>query len=78
MLEGLSPLHLVLALAIAMIVLGPAKLPELGAAFGKTIREFKRAAGDLNEPVTSSITSLGVPGAAPTLAAEEPSEADQS
>lgn len=47
--EGLSPLHLVIVLVIAVLVLGPGKLPEVGAALGKTLREFRRATSDITE-----------------------------
>ena len=49
--EGLSPLHLVIILVVAVLVLGPGKLPEVGAAFGKTLREFRRATSDIAESV---------------------------
>ncbi|GAB7387802.1 Sec-independent protein translocase subunit TatA [Bacillaceae bacterium] len=34
---------LILILLIALILFGPSKLPELGRAFGRTLREFKDA-----------------------------------
>lgn len=34
---------LIIILIIALIVFGPSKLPELGKAFGRTLREFKDA-----------------------------------
>jgi sec-independent protein translocase protein TatA len=40
---GLSPAHLVLILAIALIVVGPGRLPETGAALGRALREFRDA-----------------------------------
>lgn len=44
MLEGLlQPTHLILILAIALILFGPRKLPELGQGLGKGIRGFKDA-----------------------------------
>jgi sec-independent protein translocase protein TatA len=47
MLEGLfQPTHLILVLAIALIVFGPGKLPDLGKALGDSIREFKKALND--------------------------------
>lgn len=42
---ALSPLHLVIILVVALLVIGPGKLPETGAALGKSIREFRDAVG---------------------------------
>jgi sec-independent protein translocase protein TatA len=36
-----GPLELVVVLAIALIVLGPKKLPEVGRSLGRGMREFK-------------------------------------
>ncbi|SDM53094.1 sec-independent protein translocase protein TatA [Fictibacillus solisalsi] len=38
---------LIILLVIALIIFGPAKLPEIGRAFGSTLREFKNSAKDL-------------------------------
>ena len=44
MFEGLfQPLHLLVILVVAVIVLGPKKLPELGKGLGESIRGFKKA-----------------------------------
>lgn len=40
---GLSPAHLIILLVIILIVVGPGKLPETGAAIGKALRGFKDA-----------------------------------
>ncbi len=40
---ALSPWHLILILGIALLVIGPGKLPETGAALGKAIRGFRDA-----------------------------------
>ncbi len=58
MIEGITPLHLVLVLAIALIVIGPGKLPSVGKALGESIREFRKATTDVKEAV-------GVGGAEP-------------
>ncbi|MEC0344922.1 twin-arginine translocase TatA/TatE family subunit [Peribacillus frigoritolerans] len=34
---------LILILVIALIIFGPSKLPEIGRAFGNTLKEFKKA-----------------------------------
>jgi TatA/E family protein of Tat protein translocase len=51
---GLTPTHLVLILVIALIVVGPGKLPDVGAALGKSIREFRKAATDVQEATSLS------------------------
>jgi len=46
---GLTPGHLIILLVIVMVVVGPGKLPELGSALGKSIREFQKAAGPMKD-----------------------------
>ena len=51
MFEGLfRPMHLILILAIVLIIFGPGKLPEIGEGLGKSIRGFKKAMSDKDEP----------------------------
>lgn len=38
---SIGPLELVIVLVIALIVLGPKKLPEVGRSVGRGMREFK-------------------------------------
>ncbi|MFX3625283.1 MAG: twin-arginine translocase TatA/TatE family subunit [Ectobacillus sp.] len=40
---------LILILLIALIVFGPKKLPEIGRAFGETLKEFKKSTKDLRD-----------------------------
>ncbi|QUH20072.1 twin-arginine translocase TatA/TatE family subunit [Alkaliphilus sp. B6464] len=44
--------ELVLILAIALIVVGPGKLPELGKALGKSISEFKKFSNEIKEDIS--------------------------
>lgn len=76
--------ELIILLVIALLVLGPGKLPEVGSALGKTIREFRKAATDVKEstslePAKSASTAaeaprVAAPAAAPVIApaAQEP------
>jgi TatA/E family protein of Tat protein translocase len=41
--------ELIIILIIALIVIGPGKLPEVGQALGKSIREFRKAATDVKD-----------------------------
>ena len=38
---SIGPMELVIVLAIALLVVGPKKLPELGRSLGGGMREFK-------------------------------------
>ena len=67
----LSPLHLILILIIALLILGPGKLPDVGAALGKSIREFRKATSDIQETVRVDTSPLP-PTPQPTAAAPAP------
>jgi sec-independent protein translocase protein TatA len=54
MLEGLfQPMHLIIIFAIALLVFGPKKLPELGKGLGEGIRALKEGMKD-NPPAQAS------------------------
>jgi len=55
---GMGPGELLLILIIALIIFGPGKLPELGRALGKSIREFRRASQDLTAELTKELNEL--------------------
>lgn len=40
---GLGPQELLIILIIVLVIFGGKRLPEIGNAFGKSIREFKKA-----------------------------------
>lgn len=44
---GIGIPELLLILAIALVCFGPKKLPEIGQAFGRGLREFKDAVNDV-------------------------------
>jgi len=46
---GIGMPEMILIMAIALIVIGPKKLPDLAKSLGKTFREFKKATSDLKE-----------------------------
>lgn len=50
MLNGiLEPTHLILILLVALIVLGPKRLPGAGRALGQGLSEFKRSISGTND-----------------------------
>jgi TatA/E family protein of Tat protein translocase len=41
----------IVILVIALLILGPGKLPDVASAVGKSIREFRKASSDVQEAV---------------------------
>lgn len=50
--------ELLIIAAIALIVFGPNKLPELAKAFGKAMREFKKATEEMKESFETETKDL--------------------
>jgi len=46
--------ELAIILGLALVVFGPKRLPEIGGALGKGIREFKQSTSELTESITAS------------------------
>ncbi len=44
--------EIMLVLAVALIIFGPAKLPELGRSIGNGLKEFRKATKDLKDSIT--------------------------
>lgn len=51
--ELFAPGHLLVVLAIAILVFGPKKLPELGKGLGEAIRGFKGSLNAIDEPAAT-------------------------
>jgi sec-independent protein translocase protein TatA len=47
--------ELLLILAIALLVFGPSKLPQLASGLGKAVRSFKKATSGVDEEAPSSL-----------------------
>ena len=48
---NIGPGELILILIIALVVLGPGKLPDVAASLRKSVREFRKAATDVSDAV---------------------------
>jgi sec-independent protein translocase protein TatA len=72
----IGPMEIILVLAIALLVLGPSKLPEIGKSLGSSIREFRKAATDVQESVRlDGSAQQPAAGASPAQAAPAPAQA---
>ncbi len=73
-----GPLELVIILVIALIILGPGKLPDVGASLGKSIREFRKASSDIQESVTVQVDTSPLPAQAPVTSGTQAAPATSS
>jgi TatA/E family protein of Tat protein translocase len=47
---GLHWPELIILVAVALLIFGPKRLPEMGSSIGKTIKEFQRSMREVTEP----------------------------
>ena len=68
---GLGPMELSIILLIVLVVFGAKRIPEIGASFGKGIRDFKRSLNEVDnqirQPEDKPVDRLGA-GASQTTA----------
>jgi sec-independent protein translocase protein TatA len=77
------PFWIVVALVVVLIIFGPGRLPELGGAVGKAMREFRKATSELTNEVTNAAQATAaqppppppVPVSAPAAPAADTAQA---
>lgn len=47
---GFHAPELIIILVVALLIFGPKKLPEMGSAIGKSIKEFRKGMSELTSP----------------------------
>lgn len=58
MFRGLfEPMHLLLILVVVLLIFGPSKLPEIGRAFGRTLKEFRSASAGTFDETEEKVSS---------------------
>ena len=67
--------YIVGLLLIVLIIFGPGRLPELGGAVGKAMREFRKATSELTNEVTQTVQASTPPSPAPPAAPAESASA---
>jgi sec-independent protein translocase protein TatA len=53
----IHPLFLIGILAIVLIIFGPGKLPQLGGALGRGIREFRNSTKEVQDSISGDDTT---------------------
>ena len=73
-LPSMGPIELLLILAVVIIVFGVGRLPEVGGAIGKGIREFRKASKEDDEPkqITQAESTVQSPPQSPPVQQQTP------
>ncbi len=77
---GLQPWHLIVIAIVALLIFGPARLPEIGRNIGKAINEFRQGAKEMTDslkaeaskPVDNAAQSTPPPVASQSMPAPIP------
>jgi len=71
--------ELIIVLVVALIVLGPKRLPEMGQSLGRSLREFRHAISETTDavkisaaPTAATTPTVAAPAAAPAPAPASP------
>ena len=54
---GLHMPELIIVLVVALLIFGPKKLPEMGSAIGKSIKEFRKGVNELSIPKDAELSA---------------------
>ena len=63
---GLHLPELIIVLAVALLIFGPKKLPEMGSAIGKSIKEFRKGMSELGGPKDEPVEETPLPASTAT------------
>ena len=73
---ALQPGHLIVILVIVLLIFGPGKLPELGGAIGRGIREFQKSSSQITEEVKNAVAERESTAATATPTTATPTTAN--
>ena len=69
---NIGPLELMVILVIALLVVGPKRLPEVGRSIGRGLREFRKAQDEVQRSIRLSLDEE--PPSVPMKGAAAPAE----
>jgi Tat protein translocase TatB subunit len=72
---NIGPMELIVILLVALVIVGPKRLPEVGRSIGKSLRELRRATDDVRYSFEASLDDeeRRADGDVPPHSTEEPS-----
>ncbi len=75
---GIGMPELIVILVLALIVLGPKRLPEIARALGKGLREFRRTTDELKDEFHEVEEAIEKPSSSTASAEESPTPVQPS
>lgn len=74
---NIGPQELILVLIIALVVVGPQRLPELGRSIGRALKEFRKIQDDVKDTIKFDLNDDPQPyvaprGKSPTVSPDAP------
>ena len=66
--------EIIIVLVIVLIIWGPGKLPDVGAAMGRGIREFRKASAETRDAVLKATAMPEEPAPTPAQPAPAPAQ----
>lgn len=69
--QNLGAQELILIFLIVLLLFGAKRMPELFRSFGKSIKEFKKAASEVQEDIRTAIDSEDEPQKPPKVESEQ-------
>jgi len=75
---NIGPMELIVIFLVALLVVGPKRLPEVGRSIGKALREFRRTTEEVRSTFESSLDDEPSPnGEGPRPRLAEPDDPDE-
>jgi len=74
---GLGTQELIIILVIVMVIFGAGKLPQIGGALGKGIRDFKKGIADDDDEPAAKVIEAEKPRPAETTVKQETVESEK-
>ncbi|HEV7127574.1 MAG TPA: twin-arginine translocase TatA/TatE family subunit [Ktedonobacterales bacterium] len=74
---GFRPEYLIPLVLLALLFFGPKRIPEMGSAIGKTIKEFQKSMREPDAKDTASVTPPVNVAATPQIASPAPAATNE-